>query len=134
MNIIRWLLKQWAVIVLLLGVAGFFYYRQQGSQMHERAKFTIGAVDGWHYTAKSGRFFNFHFVVEGQQYGGSSPRQAHMNEANGARYLVEYDSLAPSQNVGHFDVPIPDTIHQAPAVGWRRPPFPVPAWILDHGR
>ena len=57
-----------------------------------------------------------------------------MNEENGARYLVEYDSLAPEQNVGHFNVPIPDSIRQPPVNGWRVPPFPVPAWFLDHGK
>ena len=52
-----------------------------------------------------------------------------MDEANGSRYLVEYDSLDPKVNVGHFDVPIPDSI-RAPANGWRTPPFPIPQWIL----
>lgn len=49
------------------------------------------------------------------------------------RYLVEYDSLAPEQNAGHFDVPIPDSVHP-PANGWRTLPFPVPAWITDRGK
>lgn len=101
--------------------------------MHERAKFAVGTIDGWHFTAKSGRYFNFTFLLSDTTYSGSSSRQAHMNETNGSRYLVEYDSLDPEVNVGHFDVPIPDSV-AAPVNGWRMPPVPVPAWFFDHGK
>lgn len=133
MKVLSWLLKHWAPIVLGLGALAFINYRWQADQMHVRARFTIGLLDDWHYTAKSGRFFNYHFAVRGVPYEGSSSRQAHMNEAKGTRYLVEYDSLAPAQNVGHFDIAIPDSIRQAPANGWGKPPFPLPAWMVDHG-
>lgn len=101
--------------------------------MHKRAKFTLGAIDGWHHTAKNGRFFGFKFSVAGRRYGGSSGWESGMREANGSPCLVEYDSLAPEMNVGHFAIPIPDSLRHAPANGWRVPPFPVPAWYLDHG-
>lgn len=102
--------------------------------MHQQAKFTLGTLYGWRYTTNSGRFFNFEFSVGGQLYRGSSSWEAHMREANGSPCLVEYDSLDPQQNVGHFAVPIPDSIKHAPLNGWRVPPFPVPAWYLDHGQ
>ena len=134
MKVIAWLFRNWAVIVLGLGVIGFIQYRKTRNQMHQRAKFTLGAIDGWHQTAKSGRMFGFNFKVAGTRYGGSSGWESGMNEADGSRCLVEYDSLDPQQNVGHFAVAIPDSIRQAPANGWSVPPFPVPAWYLDHGR
>lgn len=133
MILLRWLFKYWAPLVLAGGVVAFFYYDRQDQQLRERAKFTIGSLDGAHYTAKSGRFFDFHFTVNGTWYGGSSGRQAHMQEAPGTRYLVVYDSLNPAHNVGHFNVPIPANISAVPADGWRVPPFPVPAWLLDRG-
>lgn len=133
MSIIRWLFRNWAVVGLLGFVVAFFFDRQNTNLMHERAKFTVGIIDGWHYTAKSGRFFNFTFPLADTIYGGSSGRKAYMNEANGSRYLVEYDSLHPEVNVGHFDVPIPDSL-RAPANGWRVPPVRVPVWFLDHGK
>jgi hypothetical protein len=134
MKIISWLFRNWAVIVLGLGVIGFIRYRQTMNMMHERAKFTLGTIDGWYQTAKSGRRFKFAFDVAGTQYGGSSGWRSGMNEADGSPCLVEYDSLDPQQNVGHFAVAIPDSIRRPPANGWRVPPFPVPAWYLDHGR
>lgn len=129
----HWLLRNWAVVLLAVGV-GYFIYDAKTNHLHEQAKFTLGTIDGYRYTTNSGRFFNFSFDVAGRQYGGSSGWQAGMHEANGSPCLVEYDSLDPSQNAGHFGVPIPDTLRQAPRNGWRVPPFPVPAWLLDHGQ
>jgi hypothetical protein len=63
--------------------------------MHKRAKFTLGTIDGWHQTAKSGRMFSFTFKVNGTQYGGSSGWESGMKEADGSRCRVGYDSLDP---------------------------------------
>lgn len=134
MKVFAWLFRHWAVIFLVLGAIGFVRYRQTRSKMHVRAKFTLGKIDGWHQTAKSGRRFGFQFEVAGRRYGGSSGWESGMREADGSPCLVEYDSLDPQQNVGHFAVPIPDSIRRPPVNGWRVPPFPVPAWYLDHGR
>ena len=126
-------MRKWYLWVLLL-IGGFLVYgRFQKTAMHVRAKFTVGSIDGWYFTAKSGRFFNFNFVVAGSLYSGSNGWQAGMNEAEKARYLVEYDSLNPEVSIAHFDVPIPDSI-RAPANGWRVPPVPVSQRILDPGK
>ena len=134
MKTVAWLSRNWAVFVLIFGAIGVFYITRLDKQMHQRAKFTLGAIDGWHQTAKSGRMFGFNFKVAGTRYGGYSGWESGMNEADGSRCLVEYDSLDQQQNVGHFAVAIPDSIRQGPANGWSVPPFPVPAWYLDHGR
>ncbi|MGI4887030.1 MAG: hypothetical protein ACRYFR_18905 [Janthinobacterium lividum] len=133
MKAVNWFVQKWYVWVLLFIGGLLFYGRQQKKAMHTRAKFTVGSLDGWYHTAKSGRFFNFNFVVNNSLYSGSNGWQAGMNEADKARYLVEYDSLAPEVNVGHFDVPIPDSL-RAPANGWRVPPVRVPARLLGHGK
>ena len=57
-----------------------------------------------------------------------------MNTDEGARFVVKYDSIDPALSVGYFNVTIPDSIHQPPANGWRKPPFPIPQWILDMGQ
>ena len=134
MKVISWLFRNWAVFVLAAGAIGFVYVARLDKQMHQRAKFTLGSITGWHQTAKSGRMFGFYFTVAGTRYGGSSGWESGMNEADGSPCLVEYDSLNPQQNVGHFGIIIPDNLRRAPANGWQVPPFPVPAWYLDHGR
>lgn len=133
MIVIRWIIRHWAVIGLSGLAIVWFYAGHKDNLMHERAKFTVGTIYGWYFTPKSGRYFKFEFKVADSSHRNSSPRHALMNEADGARYLVEYDSIDPSVSVAHFDVPIPDSI-RAPTNGWRVPPVPVPAWFLDHGK
>ena len=132
MNVIRWVLRHWALLGLASFAVAFWFMNQSITHLHERAKFTLGTIDGWRYTANSGRFFGFSFQVAGVPYGGSSKWKPGMLEADGSRCLVEYDSLDPAVNVGHFDVLIPDSV-QAPANGWRVPPVRVPAWLLSRG-
>ena len=57
-----------------------------------------------------------------------------MATAEGSRFVVKYDSIHPATNVGYFAIDIPDSIRQAPANGWRKPPFPMPQWVLDRGK
>ena len=133
MKAMQWVVQKWYWWVLLFVGGVLVYGRYQKTAMQPRAKFTAGSVDGGYFTAKSGRFFNFNFVVAGSLYSGSSGWQAGMNEANKARYLVAYDSLDPEVSIAHFDVPIPDSI-RAPANGWRVPPCPVPQGIPGRGK
>jgi len=134
MSTIRWIFRKWALFGLLGFAIIYYQYIKEDKLMHQRAKFTLGTIDGYRYTTNSGRFFGFNFTVAGKPYGGSSGWESGMREADGSPCLVEYDSIDPQQNAGHFAIPIPDSIRRPPRNGWRVPPFPVPARYLDHGR
>lgn len=85
---------------------------------------------------ESGIYYKYRFTVAGTTYVGSSPSEAGMKTADGTRVVVKYDSLNPTNNVGYFRLTIPDSIRQVPPPpnGWRRPPFPIPQWILSLGQ
>lgn len=132
MDSISWLRRNWAFLFLGFVAIAWIYAAHSGDQMHQRAKFTIGYITGWHLTAKSGKYYEFHFMVRDSVYEGNSSTETGMDRRNGARFVVEYDSLNPGTNVGHFAVIVPNVIQQPPRDGWRTPPFPVPAWIINH--
>lgn len=129
-----WLKKYWGGLLLVLFAVAWLWVRQGRDLMHQRAHYTIGYLTGWHPTPKSGIYYDFRFAVAGTTYESSSPGEAGMETANGTRCVVKYDSIDPATSVGYFKIPIPDSIRQAPANGWRRPPFPIPQWILDRGK
>ena len=111
-----------------------FYAAHVGDIGHERAKFTIGYLTGYVYQ-KSGKRYNYRFNIQNTVYEGQSlPPDEEMDDRDGARFVVEYDSLNPEENLGHFAVTIPDSIRHPPLNGWTRPPFPVPARLLDRGK
>ena len=118
--------------LLLIGV---FYVAHVGDVGHQRAKFTIGYLTGYVYQYKTGKHYNYRFTVQGTSYvGQSSSPDEDMDDRDGARFVVEYDSLNPEENLGHFAVTVPDSIRRPPLNGWTRPPFPVPARLLDRGK
>ncbi|PJJ59366.1 hypothetical protein CLV45_0783 [Hymenobacter chitinivorans DSM 11115] len=102
--------------------------------MHTRSRFTIGYLTGGYYTPKSGKRYSYRYQVQGQEYEATDTREEDMNSDNGARFLVEYDTLDPGESSGHFTLAIPDSIQRIPANGWPSPPFPVSAKDLNYGR
>ena len=130
--LVTWVARHWPVLALPAGLFLLTRTYHTAPFAHARARFTAGTVTGWH-DADGTRDFAFRYAVTGTAYAGSRGRAAGPRDAPGTRCLVEYDSLAPALSVGHLDVPIPASIRHVPANGWRVPPFPVPAWITDHG-
>jgi hypothetical protein len=124
MAVLKWLSTYWWAL-LLLGVAFFLLLAQRDNDLlTQRAKYTIGYLTGSHYSVKNGKYFDFRFSVADSVYEGSSLSDKGMRTTNGSRFLVKYDSLHPAINAGYFAKPIPDSIRQAPANGWRQPPLP----------
>ncbi len=117
-------------ILTALGVIGFawlmfdFYHR--ADLLRARAKYTIGYVQGSHWAMKNGKQINYYATISGATYKGGKDELPGMRLAGG-RYLVKYDSLDPEVKTVYFEYSIPDSIVEAPANGWRTPPFPVPA-------
>ena len=131
MILFSWFAKYWSGLLFVV-FAGFLLWAfHDSTNMHKRAKYTVGYIKGWHPTAKSGIRYDFRFVIADSIYRGSSPSDKGMATARGSRFVVEYDSIHPATSVGYFAVFIPDSIRQAPVNGWRVPPFPIPQWILD---
>lgn len=123
-----------AFIFLGLVALAVLYVSHLDDVMDNRAKFTVGYLGEWVLHLKNGKQYRFHFQVQGKEYQGTEQSQPGMDRRVGARFAVKYDSLDPSQHVGYFTIIIPDSIRQAPSNGWRKPPFPIPQWILDRGK
>ena len=130
-----WLARNWIVLVLPAGLFLLLRPHHTPAFAHRRARFTLGSVTAQRTREAGRRVVEFAFAVRGVPYTGTAGYAATTGRGvPGPRCLVEYDSLDPQQNVGHFAVPIPDSLRRAPANGWRVPPFPVPAWFPDHGK
>ncbi len=134
MTTLRWLRRYWFLLLFGFIGLGIAWVAHRTNLMHQRAKYTIGYITGYVYQPKSGKKYHYRYEVQGAAYEGTSSSEAHMNDQDGARFVVEYDSTSPDISTGHFTLAIPDSIRQVPANGWRRPPFPVPQQMLDRGK
>ena len=130
-----WLARHWIVLALPAGLFLLLRTYHTPAFTHRRARFTLGILATQRTTEAGSRMGGYSFTVHKAAYAGTIAHPAKTTgDALGPRCLVEYDSLNPRQNVGHFAVAIPDSIRQAPANGWRVPPFPVPQGILNRGK
>lgn len=129
----QWIKKYWGLLLMPPFAILLYMANQADNSMDQHAKYTVGYITGWHFT-RSGKHFDYRFAVADSIYEGTSLSDKGMATANGSRFAVKFDSTHPATNVGYFAVFIPDSIRQAPANGWRTPPFPIPQWILDRGK
>ena len=118
-------------LLILICLAGGWYSLQRRRLMQTRSRFTIGYLTGAIPSARGGMRYGYRFRVGGRPYEDADQRESYMATADGSRFLVEYDSLDPEVSMGHFTLAVPDSIQQAPAKGWARPPFAVPDSLLD---
>lgn len=86
------------------------YVSSLNDVMHTRAKFTIGYLEDYVYHLKNGKHYRFHFQVQDKKYQGTEQSQAGMDRRVGARFVVEYDSLDPTQHIGYFPLAVPDSV------------------------
>lgn len=133
-SVANWAGKYWGWLLLLAFAVALVWALRSYQVLEQHSKYTIGYITSGHFTAKSGRYFNFRFTVADSVYVGSNSADKGMDETEGARFVVKYDSLDPTTNIGYFILAIPDSIRQAPPSGWLKPPFPVPQWLLDRGK
>lgn len=134
MHVWVWLRRYWAFIFLGLLALGIAYVAHLGNLLHQRACYTISYLKESYYQYKIGIHYRFRFAVRGGTYTGSSTSEAGMDDHPSARFVVEYDSTGPEENIGYVKLASPNSICQAPANGWRQPPFPVPQWILNRNK
>ncbi|GAA4027386.1 hypothetical protein GCM10022409_09220 [Hymenobacter glaciei] len=119
-----WARKYLVYLVIGICLAGGWYGMRAKQTMHTRARYTIGYITGGIYRPKSGKSYSYRFAVKGKEYEATDISEAGMETENGARFLVEYDSLDPEVSTGHFTVSVPDSIAASPPSGWIIPPFP----------
>jgi long-subunit fatty acid transport protein len=129
MSGLTWSRNGWAALVLGLGAVGIWYTMQTNEELHQRARFTIGYLTGVVYTPKSGTKYSYRYQVQGKTYEGTDASETGMNTTEGARFLLEYDSLNPERSNGRFTLTVPESIRTPPANGWAAPPFAVPAAV-----
>jgi hypothetical protein len=103
---------------------GFYNYYVRGGKLRKYHRYTIATVYKTHWSAKSGKFADSRYTVQGREYLVSADADKLAGqELVGRRFLVEYHPPDPSIDVLRLDAPVPDSLKQAPADGWAQPPF-----------
>ena len=110
----------------------FAVYRrtQIKTALATQPRYAIGIVTGKSYVVgpSSHDVTFFIYSVHDSTYSSSSSSAV---QAGQSQFLVKFSGTDPAVCRFYNQVPIPKTIQEAPPGGWKEPPFPVPAEVLE---
>ena len=113
-------------------IFGYHRYVYQGDKLRKHHRYTIATVYKTHWSLKSGKFADSKFTVQGVEYTVSADADKLAGQQLiGRRFLVEFHPPEPDLAVLYLEVPIPEDVTSAPTQGWSKPPFSVPAEVLE---
>ena len=120
------------LICLALFVGYMPFYFKKGEKLRKHHRYTIATVYKTHWSLKSGKFADSKFTVQGVEYTVSADADKLAGQQLiGRRFLVEFHPPEPDLAVLYLEVPIPEDVTSAPTQGWSKPPFSVPAEVLE---
>lgn len=111
-------------------VCGGYFYIKKNKELATYPSYTIGTVTRTSYVVgpSSHDVAFFVYTVNDSLYSTSTSNKISNGES---RFLVKFSSRDPALCRFYKAVPIPDSIQTAPPGGWTKPPFPVPAEVLE---
>ena len=124
--------NKFAFILGLIAILGLPWYYYQGYKLRKNHRYTIATIYKTHWSLKSGKYADSKYVVEGIEYTCSADADALAGqELMGQRFVVEFHPPEPKIAELYLAAPVPDEVSSAPPEGWTKPPFTVPADVLE---
>ena len=115
--------NKYQIVLGLFGILVIFL-QYEGYLYRQRAKFTVAHTYKERWSLKSGRYVHYKIFVKGREYLGSADADKFPNiKVKGGRFLAAFDSINPNTNAAFYELSMPDSIKEAPPVGWENPPL-----------
>jgi hypothetical protein len=112
----------WIVIVPAI-ILGIYIYRKNVSI--KEGNYTIGLVTKKYWSVVSHESIMYLYKKSNEQYTNSAVYDDRYKPKVGKRYLIQYSSKYDFGGANIFqDIPVPDSIMEAPADGWKE----IPSW------
>lgn len=84
--------------------------------------YTIGYIDRIYWPIVNHKKISYEYTVNGKKYSGSDIYSSNKNPKKGRYYLVQFSLEDPKESDIFQDIPVPDSIKQAPPGGWKERP------------
>lgn len=111
-NKIRGFVLSLLIVVLPIYLIGYFGQKE----IENNKKYTIGYATGKGWSG--GSILNFEWSVNNKIYYGGSGFNQDYNKFIGKRYFVKFSSIDFGNARILINMPVPDSIKEAPPVGW----------------
>lgn len=114
--------SKWNIPIFLIPFIGVLIYNHIKVSPLKYGNYTIGYIDRIYWPIVNHKKVSYEYIVNGKEYSKSSIYNSDKRPKKGHRYLVQF-SLEDNNVSDIFqDIPVPDSIKQAPPGGWKERP------------
>ncbi|CVK17036.1 hypothetical protein Ga0061079_1152 [Apibacter mensalis] len=114
--------SKWNYLFIIIPFIGVLIYNHIKVSPLKYGNYTIGYIDRIYWPIVNHKKVSYEYTVNGKEYSKSSIYNSDKRPKKGHRYLVQF-SLEDNNVSDIFqDIPVPDSIKQAPPGGWKERP------------
>lgn len=114
--------SKWNIPIFLIPFILLYMYISYKHNPIKYGNYTIGYIDRIYWPIVNHKKISYEYTVNGKKYSGSDIYSSNKNPKKGRYYLVQF-SLEDNYFSDIFqDIPVPDSIKQAPPGGWKERP------------
>ncbi|MXP05573.1 MULTISPECIES: hypothetical protein [unclassified Apibacter] len=114
--------SKWNIPIFLIPFILLYMYISYKHNPVEYGNYTIGYIDRIYWPIISYKKVSYEYTVKGKKYSNSNIHDEDANPKKGRYYLVQFSLEDNSYSKIYQDIPVPDSIKQAPPGGWKERP------------
>lgn len=114
--------SKWNIPIFLIPFILLYMYISYKHNPVEYGNYTIGYIDRIYWPIISYKKVSYEYTVNGKKYSNSNIHDEDANPKKGRYYLVQFSLEDNSYSKIYQDIPVPDSIKQAPPGGWKERP------------
>ncbi|WP_294273476.1 hypothetical protein [uncultured Chryseobacterium sp.] len=118
--------SKWNIVFFLVLISPIFWYVFYKQNPIKRGNYTIGYATDMYWPVVSYKRIRFNYNVKGENYETTNIYALDPEVKIPARYLVQFSLEDNSFSTIYPNIPVPDSIRNAPPQGWKE----LPEWAV----
>lgn len=114
--------SKWNLLIILILIFPLFYYIYYKNEPIKKGNYTIGYVYKIYWPVISHKTIMFSYAVNNNSYTDTDVYNSNKKPEVGKRYLVQFSLEDNGMSDIFQDIPVPDSIKEAPSEGWKELP------------
>ena len=114
--------SKWNYLFIIIPFILLYMYISYKHNPVDYGNYTIGYIDRIYWPIISYKKVSYEYTVNGKKYSNSNIHDEDANPKKGRYYLVQFSLEDNSYSKIYQDIPVPDSIKQAPPEGWKERP------------
>lgn len=114
--------SKWNIVFFLILLSPLFWYIYYKNHPVKQGNYTIGYVTRIYWPLVSHKSIMYSYIIKNKEYINSTVYNSEIKPEVGKRYLIQFSNEDYSFSDIFQDIPVPDSIKNAPPNGWKELP------------